>query len=89
MIRRIAVGRLDLIHQVNSLIVQEEDLEMQKQFQHQVIRIHPLMSRQIIMKKFAFDDFVAAMAHKDELNDKAEGTALTYIVKTVQVKVKK
>lgn len=62
---------------------------MQKQFQHQVIRIHPLMTKKVIMKKFAFNDFVAAMAHKDELNDKAKGTALTYIVKTVQVKIKK
>jgi topoisomerase IA-like protein len=78
-----------LSHQVKSLKVQEEDLEMEKQFQHQVIRIHPLMSKQVIMKKFAFDDFVAAMVHKNELNDKAEGTALTYIVKTVKVKVKK
>ena len=62
---------------------------MEKQFQHQVIRIHPIMTTKVIMKRFAFDDFVAAMVHKDELNDKAEGTALTYIVKTVQVKVKK
>ncbi len=62
---------------------------MEKQFQHQVIRIHPLMSKQVIMKKFAFDDFVTAMTYKDELNDKAAGTALTYIVKTVKVKVKK
>jgi len=89
MIRWFAVGRLYWSYQVNSLKVQEEDLEMQKQFQHQVIRIHPLMTKKVIMKKFAFDDFVAAMAHKNELNDKAEGTALTYIVKTVQVKVKK
>ena len=62
---------------------------MEKQFQHQVIRIHPLMSKKVIMKKFAFDDFVTAMTYKDELNDKAVGTALTYIVKTVKVKVKK
>jgi len=62
---------------------------MEKQFQHQVIRIHPLMTREVIMKKFAFNDFVAAMAHKNELNAKAEGTALTYIVKTVQVKINK
>ena len=62
---------------------------MQKQFQHQVIRIHPLMSKRVIMKKFGFDDFVAAMAHKDELNAKAEGTALTYIVQTVKVKINK
>ena len=62
---------------------------MEKQFQHQVIRIHPIMTKKIIMKKFGFDDFVAAMVHKDELNAKAEGTALTYIVKTVQIKVKK
>ena len=62
---------------------------MEKQFQHQVIRIHPLMTKKVIMKKFAFDDFVAAMAHKDQLNDKAAGTALTYIVKTVKVKIKK
>jgi hypothetical protein len=41
------------------------------------------------MKKFGFDDFVAAMAHKDELNAKAEGTGLTYIVQTVKVKVNK
>lgn len=89
MVRWFAVGRLYLTYQPNRLKVQEEDLEMAKQFQHQVIRIHPLMTQKVIMKKFAFDDFVAAMAHKDELNDKAEGTALTYIVKTVQVKVKK
>jgi len=62
---------------------------MEKQFQHQVIRIHPLMTREVIIKKFAFNDFVAAMAHKNELNAKAEGTALTYIVKTVQVKINK
>lgn len=47
------------------------------------------MTKKVIMKKFGFDDFVAAMLHKDELNAKAEGTALTYIVKTVQIKVNK
>lgn len=72
-----------------SLKVQEEDLEMKKEFQHQVIRIHPLMTKKVIMRKFQFDDFSAAMAYKDELNDKAEGTALSYIVKTIQIKIKK
>jgi pterin-4a-carbinolamine dehydratase len=62
---------------------------MQKQFQHQVIRIHPIMTKRYIMKKFAFEDFVQAMSFCKQLNEKAEGTALSYIIKTVQIKVKK
>lgn len=62
---------------------------MEKQFQHQVIRIHPIMTKKVIMKRFAFEDLVRAMSYAKLLNADAEGTALTYIVKTVQIKVKK
>ena len=41
------------------------------------------------MKKFGFDDFAAAMVHKDELNAQAEGTALGYIVETIKIKANK
>jgi hypothetical protein len=55
-------------------------------FQHQVIRTHNFMSKRTIMKKFAFDDYVKAMALAQELNDKDAETSMRYHVETVKAK---
>ena len=62
---------------------------MEKQFQHQVIKVHKIMTKKVIMKRFAFEDLVRAMSYAKLLNTQSGGGFYDYIVKTVQVKVKK